>query len=445
MIHRNNGVMLPSPRPTRSTRHTLGATTPADFARLAGLRRMQWIAVGLLVFMAVVFVVSFVLQGRYPWLGFVRAASEGGMVGALADWFAVTALFRHPLGIKIPHTNLISNKKDEIGEGLGAFIEENFLADDVVHEKLSEISGARIAGEWLADRGRAEHVNSLIAGAGLGALTVLDDRDVQELIEALTRKHVIEPEWGPLLGSALESFVVGGHEEALIDIAADRLETWLTEHPESFENLLSSRLPSWVPSVAQRFLDGRLHSEAVRFAHAVGVDPDHPARAALARFLHDLARDLQQQPALQAKLEAFKHEVFDSPRIRTLAASTWTAARAALVEMLEDPASELRVRLTLAIQDFGRRLLEDSTLQYKIDVWVMNVVEYLVHTYRHDLAQVVVDTVQRWDTREAAEKIELQIGKDLQFIRINGTVIGSLAGLAIYSVAVFAIAPFISG
>lgn len=424
-----------------SRRRTLGAVTPADFERLAQLRRMQAIALGLLGLMAVVFIVSFALQERYPWLGFVRAASEGGMVGALADWFAVTALFRHPLGIRIPHTNLISSKKDEIGAGLGSFIEENFLADEVVHDKLSTISGARAAGEWLQRPGNAEHIAELVTSAGLGALTVLDDQDVQELIEALVRRHVVDPEWGPLLGGAIDSFVAGEHQEPLIDLAAERLEEWLIEHPEAFDRAVSARLPSWLPGVAQRFVDGRLHVEAVRFARAVRRDPDHSFRIAAREFLSDLARDLGEKPELQAQLEEFKHEVFDSPRIRALAASTWETARAALVAMLEDPGSELRTRMVAALRDFGRRVLDDSTLQFKIDVWVMQVVEHLVRSYRHDLAGVVAETVQRWDAQEAAEKIELQIGKDLQFIRINGTVVGSLAGLAIYTVATLVIAP----
>ncbi|MFD5599303.1 DUF445 domain-containing protein [Leucobacter sp. NPDC058333] len=428
---------MPQPR----TRRTLGAVSPVDFQRLAELRRMQAIAVGLLIAMAVLFVVSFILQAKFPAWGFVRAASEGGMVGALADWFAVTALFRHPLGIKIPHTNLISQKKNDIGEGLGSFIEENFLADDVVHNKLSEISGARRAGEWLSDRRNAERVSAMAASAGLGALAVLDDDDVQELIEVLVRRHVIDPEWGPLLGRAADSFVEGGHHEALLEIAADRLEGWLVEHPGAFDRVVSSQLPSWVPGIVDRFVDNRLHAEAVRFVQRVAAEPKHPFRLAIGKFLSDLARDLQSQERLQQQLEAFKHDVFDSPRIRALAQSTWQAARAAFIEMLEDPESDLRTRMVRAAQDFGMKLQEDATLQYKIDVWVMDVVEHLVRTYRHDLANVITETVQRWDAQEAAEKIELQVGKDLQFIRINGTVVGSLAGLAIYAIATLVITP----
>lgn len=404
---------------------------------------MQWLAIGLLAFMAIVFVVSFSLQQSVAWLSYVRAASEGGMVGALADWFAVTALFRYPMGIKIPHTNLISSKKDDIGEGLGSFIEENFLADEVVHEKLTRISGARMAGEWVSQRPRAEKLGAMLASAGLGALTVLDDDDVRDLIESLVRRHVIEPEWAVLIGRTTSSFVEGGHHETLIDLTASRLAAWLATHPAAFDHVVSSRLPSWVPGIVNHFVDGRLHSEAVRFTRAVAQDQSHPFRVAIKRFLADLGRDMQQQESLRNQIEIFKHEVFDSPRIRSLTATAWEVARATLVDMLEDPESDVRTRLVSALQDFGHRLQDDSTLQYKIDVWVMGTVENLVRDYRHDITNVITETVQRWDAREAAEKIELQIGKDLQFIRINGTIVGSLAGLAIYTIATLVIAPLV--
>jgi uncharacterized membrane-anchored protein YjiN (DUF445 family) len=434
----HNEIMVIA-RPKR----TLGAITPEDFERLAQLRRMQTIALGLLLAMAVVFVVSFIFQERLPWLQYVRAASEGGMVGAVADWFAVTALFRRPLGLPIPHTNIISHKKDEIGQGLGSFVEENFLSDEVVHEKLSQISGARIAGEWLGQDAHARRVADAVASVSLGALTVLNDSDVQELIESLVRRHMIEPAWGPTLSRATESFVEGGHHESLLDLAADHLGDWLEANPSVFDQVVSSRLPSWIPRVVDRFVDHRLHAEAIRFARQVRTDREHPFRLAVSHFLADLARDLSDKPSLNEQLESYKREVFDSPRVRALAASTWQTARGAIIEMLGHPESELRRGLARAIQDFGHKLEQDPTLQYKVDVWVMGVAEHLVRTYRADIGGVIVETVQRWDAREAAEKIELQIGKDLQFIRINGTIVGSLAGLAIFAFAQLVIAPLV--
>ena len=420
---------------TVRSKRTLGAVTPEDFVKLEQLRRMQAIALWLLVAMAVVFAVSFGLQSRFVWAGYVRAASEGGMVGAIADWFAVTALFRRPLGLPIPHTNLIAGKKDEIGEGLGSFIEENFLADEVVHERLSTISGARISGTWLQDPVNAKKVTGFAAQAGIAGLTVLSDADVQDLLESLIREHVIDPPWSSTIGRVTEQLLEAGHHHALIDIVADHAEQWLVTHPESFNALVSSRMPSWVPSIANRFIDDRAHKEVVKFVRAVRDNEQHPFREAANRFLHDLTHDLQSKPQLQEQVEQFKEEIFDSPRIRTIVESTWNSARASLTAMLEDEHSELRARMTRAVTDFGRRLLDDPTLQYKIDVWVMTAVEHLVHTYRHDLAQVVTETVYRWDASEAAEKIELQVGKDLQFIRINGTVVGSIAGVTIYTIA----------
>ncbi|MEB4614516.1 DUF445 domain-containing protein [Leucobacter sp. M11] len=421
--------------PQASPSKTLGAVTPADFEKLAQLRKMKALALGLLILMAIIFIFSFSLQERYEWLAYVRAASEGGMVGAIADWFAVTALFRYPLGIKIPHTNIVATKKDEIGAGLGTFIEDNFLSQEVVHEKLSTISGARLVGTWLTTAGNAPRVGDAIANIGLGAITVLDDEDVRELIEGLTRRHLIDPVWGPTLSRGATSFLDGGHHEALIDLAADRLGQWLENNPQAFDKIVSGQLPSWVPSMLDRFIDNRAHHEAVRFVRAVRDDAQHPVRGTIGTFLRELATDLQHKQSLIDQVEAVKHDIFDSPRVRSLTESTWQAAKHALTDSLTDPTSELRVRIDRAAEDFGRRLLGDTTLQYKIDVWVMGVAEHLVGTYRHDIANVVAETVQRWDAREAAEKIELQVGKDLQFIRINGTVVGSLAGLVIFTIA----------
>ena len=425
----------------RRLRRTLGAVTPADFDRLHALRRMQWIAIGLLCFMAVLFVVSFSLEARYPWLSYVRAASEGGMVGALADWFAVTALFRYPLGIKIPHTNIISERKDEIGEGLGSFIEENFLADDVIDTKLADISGSRIAAEWLSDPQHADRAAALTADGLAAILNVLDDRDVQGLLESLVRNNLIEPDWSPTIGRATAAFVAGGHHEAVVSIAADRLEQWLAEHPHVFDNLVSAQLPAWVPSIVSGFVDSKLHTEAVKFAHNLATDLDHPFRATIGDFIAALGTDLQTKPALQLQVESLKAEIFDSPRVRALAEHTWDMVRSALLEMLADPASDLRRHISAAFTQLGTRLDNDVVLSSKIDSWLVTGATHLVRKYRHDLSQVVVDTVERWDAREAAEKIELQVGKDLQFIRINGTVIGALAGLAIYSLATLVIAP----
>lgn len=396
---------------------------------------MQRIALVLLLVMGVIFAVSYGLQDRYPWLTFVRAAAEGGMVGGLADWFAITALFRKPLGLPIPHTNLVSTKKDDIGEGLGSFIEENFLADEVIHQKLSTIEGARRAGTWVSEPENARKVTAAGAQAALVALDFVSDRDVQQLFEDLLREHLIESNWSPVVGRAAEGFFAAGHHQTIVDMAAEHLEQWVSAHPEVFSQLVAERMPSWVPSIVDRFVDQRLHREVLGFLRDIQDNTQHPFRGAVDTFLYDLAKDLQQKPELIEQLHQFGHDVFASERVRELVDDVWLRVREVVTLQLRDEVSPLRQQVELVLIDFGRKLGQDPTLQYKIDVWVMRVVEQLVRTYRHDLASVITDTVQKWDATEAAEKIELQIGKDLQYIRINGTVVGALAGLAITGIA----------
>lgn len=414
---------------------TLRVLSPADEQRRIALRRMKAIAAALLVVMAVVFAVSFALQGRYPWLGYVRAAAEGGMVGALADWFAVTALFRYPLGLRIPHTAIIPNRKNEIGASLGEFVETNFLSDDVVTGKLRSIDIAAGVGSWVARPANARQLVAEASTALTGIASLLDDDDMRDAIEAIARRHLIDPEWGPPIGRlGARILSSGGHHEA-VDLALDRLDAWLAANPEAFGVAVSDRLPGWVPSFAKRVVDDRVYHEARTFVAAVRYDPDHTLRRALDDYLGELVERLQNDPATIAKLEQAKGRAFDDPRVRELAESVWQGVRTAALGALADPDSELRKRAEAALVDAGSRLASDPALGAKVNGWVTDAAAHLVSTYRHDIAGVITDTVTSWDARETTEKIELQVGKDLQFIRINGTVVGALAGLAIFTIA----------
>lgn len=420
----------------------LALLSPADQVRLRALRRMKAVALGALLFMAVVFIVGFWLQGRYEWMGYVRAAGEGGMVGALADWFAVTALFRRPLGLPIPHTAIIPNRKDEIGRSLGEFVETNFLAGPVVRDKLSRTEIARRGGEWLADpstgSGTETHAAKLVAEGSVVATAVLkalSDDDVQNLISDLAREHLIEPEWAPSAGAWLGKIIEADAHHGAVDLAVDSITTWLDANEQAFTGLVSRRLPSWVPGMAHRLVDEAVYREAVKFARAVQAEPQHPARLALDGYLARLADNLQHDEATRQRLEGAKATLFDSPRIGALAAEAWNTAKNGLLAALADPESGLRRRAVEAVQDLGTRLTRDPALQRRVDSWVSDAAVFLVDRYRHDIASIITDTVERWDPAETTEKIELMVGKDLQFIRLNGTVVGALAGLAIFALA----------
>ncbi|UOQ90722.1 DUF445 domain-containing protein [Agromyces endophyticus] len=408
---------------------------PTDAERLVALRRMKRVATSLLVVAAVVFAVSFGLQDSIAWMGFVRAAAEGAMVGAIADWFAVTALFRHPLGIPIPHTAIIPRRKDEIGASLGAFVEHEFLSDEVVLGKLRSIGVSRRLGGWLAEPGNAERVTAEIAVAARGVLTMLGDDDVEDVIERLARRHLFEPEWGPAIGRIGAQLVAADQQRAAVDAVLEQASSWLEAHPEAFGRMVSDRLPRWMPGFVDRLVDDRAHREVLTFVQAVRDDDEHPLRLAIDRYLGELADDLQHDPAMIARVERLKADLLASPRVREFAGEAWGAVKATLFDGLADPASELRTGLRTAIVEVGTRLATDEALAAKVDDWLTDAAAYVVRNYRHEIAGVITETVERWDPRETTEKLELQVGRDLQFIRINGTVVGALAGLAIYSVA----------
>lgn len=409
--------------------------SPADQRRRHDLRIMKAVALGALVFMAILFAIAFALQQQYPAWAYVRAAAEGGMVGALADWFAVTALFRHPLGIPIPHTAIIPRRKDEIGRTLGEFVETNFLAGEVVRTKLTQTALSRRAGEWLREPAHAETVGREAATVATGILRALSDDEVQDLITDLAREHLVSPEWGPSLGGWLERIVDAGAHDGAVDLGIDSIAAWLRANRESFSGLVSRRLPSWVPSVAMRLVDDTVYHEAVKFVSAVQADPQHPARKAVDGYLARLAHNLQHDPETIGRLEDAKSVVFDSPRVRELASEAWNTAKTGLLRALEDPESALRRRTTAALQEIGGRLATDEALQRRVDDRVTDAAVFVVDRYRHDIASIITDTVEKWDADETTEKIELMVGRDLQYIRLNGTIVGALAGVVIFAIA----------
>lgn len=416
-------------------RATTARTTPTDEERRVALRSMKRMATSLLLIAAVVFAVSFALQDELPWLGYVRAAAEGAMVGALADWFAVTALFRYPLGLKIPHTAIIPTRKDEIGATLGAFVEDEFLSDEVVVGKLRSIGISRRLGGWLAMPANADRLTAEVSVAARGVMTLLGDDDVEDVIEKLARRHLFEPEWGPAIGRIGARLVEAGQQRAAIDAFVEKAEEWLEAHPEAIGGMVSARLPKWLPGFVDRLVDDRAYREVLAFVRSVREDPGHPLRLSIDAYLTDLTHDLQHDPLMIGRLEQLKVDLLDSPRVREFAAEVWATLKDTLDTALADPESELRQGFRSAAVEVGVRLTTDEELAAKVDEWVTDAAAYVVRNYRHEIAGVITETVERWDPRETTEKLELQVGRDLQFIRINGTVVGALAGLAIFSIA----------
>ncbi|MFD9795803.1 DUF445 domain-containing protein [Streptomyces sp. NPDC059070] len=411
--------------------------TEADEEKRRGVRRMKATATGLLLFVALVFALATWADrsGAGPWAAYVAAAAEAGMVGALADWFAVTALFRHPLGVPIPHTAIIPNKKDQLGESLGQFVGENFLSPEVVRTRLGALGIGGRVGVWLADPAHADRVTSELATALRGALTVLRDSDVQAVVgEAITRR-ADAAEIAPGMGKTLEKVVADGGHRRVVDLVCARAHDWLVLHGDSVMDAVQGGAPGWTPRFVDRKVGERVYKELLRFVTEMRDMPSHPARGALDRFLADFAADLQSDTETRAKVERLKSEVLARPEIQDVIASAWSSVRTMIIAAAEDERSELRLRARASLLSLGNRLATDARLQSKVDGWLQDAAAYVVSTYRAEITSLITDTVRSWDATDTSRKIEAHIGRDLQFIRINGTVVGALAGLVIFAVA----------
>ena len=421
---------------TSTTRPAISMITPdpaADEARRRGLRRMRTVAVGLLVLAAVVYVAT---RGQDGWLGFVNAGAEASMVGAIADWFAVTALFKHPLGIPIPHTALIPKRKDDLGRGLEEFVGENFLQEGVIRDRVAAATISLRIGQWLEDPAHVRRVVDEVAEvAALGLGKVRDDH-VEDLVRTALVPRFREEPISPLLGGLLAEMVADDLHHGLVDLALDELHGWLRVNRVAFTDMLSERAPWWAPPRVNEAVTNRIHLEVVRWVEDIRSDPQHHARGALDSMLAQLARDLLVDPETRERTERLKERLLDHPAVLSSAVSMWNAFRRALLGSLQDPTGAVRARLQTEISAFGSRLRDDAELRDRLDQLGADVAVFAVERYGAEITTVITHTIERWDGKEASRRIELHVGRDLQFIRINGTIVGGLVGVLIHTFTV---------
>ena len=407
-----------------------------DPARARDLARMKRLATGLFGVAAAVFLACVLLgEDAGPWVGYVRATAEASMVGALADWFAVTALFRHPLRLPIPHTAIIPRKKDQIGESLGSFVQTHFLTREVVEHTVDAADVPGRLGVLLAAPGRAERLagDAAVALEGLG--DVLRDDDVRPAVAALVDRKLHETPAAPVLARVLELVVEGDRHQEVLSAGLQGLARFLHENRLVFRAQLGDASPAWVPDWVDDRVFDRVFAGLLTFLDDVGDDPRHELRRAYDVRLRAYVHALRTDPATAARVEEIKRELIEHPAVRAWSGSLWTNAKNALLAAAGDPDSELRTRVAAMIRDVAERLQTDPVLRELVQRQGRRAAGYLAERFAGDLAALVSTTVARWDTEETSRRLELQVGRDLQFIRINGTVVGGLAGLVIYTLA----------
>lgn len=410
----------------------------AEAQRRRALRNHKAYATGLLVVAALIFLLCSWWQSRAggapPWVGWVRAGAEAGMIGGLADWFAVTALFRRPMGLPIPHTALVPAKKDQLGDALSEFVGDNFLNPQLITEKVSQAEVPELIGRWLSGPDNAALVSREVGKFTVNAVQAVDPADAEELINRQVIDRLAEPEWAPHAGRMLEGLIEDGKTEPVVDAVI----TWARERiggaEESIVSMIDERMPQWAPRFARDLVGERVYREVVSFLADVDNDPEHDARRSIRRFITQLAVDLQEDPAMIARVESIKADIMDSRAMRGAGAQIWQALSTALIDAASDESSTLRAKVRELCVSWGQRIQSDAELRASLDRRINGAVKFLAENYSGEVTAIISETISRWDAREASDKIELMVGKDLTYIRLNGTIVGALAGVVIYTV-----------
>ena len=404
-----------------------------------GLRRMRWVATGLLFVMAATYLLSRALLDRHPAFGFVRAFAEAAMVGGLADWFAVTALFRHPLGLPIPHTAIIPRNKDRIGTTLAAFLRDNFLIPHVVSRRMRHVDVAGAAGRWLAGPGGGQ--GRLRVGASRLAadiLASLDQKRLGGMVRSAMGQRLRALDAAPLLGQALTAAMAEGRHQPLLD----GIIRWAAKILAANDHLIRAMVHDRAGSIMRwTGLDETLANKIIdgldNLLFEMATDPVHPLREKAEEGLAALAHDLQHNPVTQARVERVKAEIIDNPAMQRWLDGVWEQARAAMLRMARDPDAALAGQFGEALAQLGETLKNDPLLGATINRFVRRAVVGMTADYGDGIVRLVSETVRGWDAQTITRRLENAVGRDLQYIRINGTIVGGLVGLAIHAVDVW--------
>ncbi len=400
---------------------------------------MKGRATGMLVVATVIFFVTRLLEPRFAWLGFVRAMAEAAMIGGLADWFAVTALFRHPMGIPIPHTAIIPARKDRVARTLGAFVQHNFLTREVIEARLRGLHiGERLA-TWIAQPANARTIARQTASALSAGAQVLKDEDVQALIDRTLEERIRKTRIAPIAGKLLSVVTEDNRHQELLDEAISLVARTVEQNHDLIRERVQRESPWWVPTAVDEKIYQKIVTSIERTLVEIRDDPQHPLRDRFDQALRAFIDNLQHSPQTLARVEALKTEFLDAEAVRRFSASLWVDAKAALLRHAESAEASSKEGGTIerTLTSFGEAVLADPALVQKVDEFITDIAAFLVERYQRDIADLITHTVQNWDADVTTRRIELAIGRDLQYIRINGTLVGALAGLLIYTISKF--------
>lgn len=409
---------------------------PSD-GKLRAYARMKRLATALLAAMAGIDVVSRIFEPRYPVLGFVRASAEAAMVGGIADWFAVTALFRHPLHLPLPHTAIIPRNKDRIGENLAKFVETNFLAPEIIASKLERVDFAIQAANWLAVPERGRQIAQWTLDFLPSLLAAIDDDDVRRFIHENVAQRVRDIDTPLLVGTIADTLLEDNRHQAVVTELLEQLARLFEEHkPLIRQRVRDSTAWIWKKLSIDEKVSDNLIAVVDDTLRELSENPDHAWRVGFDDAIRHFVVQLRTSPDYLAKWEALKHRFVEHPALKAYLATIWRDIKTSIERDAAAPRSYIKTRIEDAIAGIAKGLLEDAAMREKLNAWLRETMLAVVAGQRHAIARLISETVHHWDAATVTQKIELEVGRDVQFVRINGTVIGGIVGLLLHTIDV---------
>lgn len=410
-----------------------------DEAKRKQLRKYKAFATGLFVLMAAIFIITTIFQKTHDshWIGYVRAFSEAAMVGALADWFAVTALFRHPLGLPIPHTNLIENSKQKLGDNLGSFVVSNFLSPQNIRPYIQKLKVSNFVGEWLAKENNQEILIRNISDIVLDILNKLDDSTVSSFISKKVSEMTDDIKLNTIIGNGISYLLDKNDHERIVTNLSKQIKEYITENEEMIQERVKKGSYTFIPSFVDNKIADKIASGLSDFFKEIEENPQHEIRALITQKIREFSVDLKEDPKWNDEFKNIKNELLKNDKLDEYSTDIWISIKKTLMKELQDDQSSLKNYLSKNLNEFSQNLKTDEKLQNKIDHWVRVTAYKYILKNTHQFGNLISSTVGNWKGKDLSEKMELEVGKDLQFIRVNGTLVGGLVGLIIYTISHF--------
>lgn len=410
-----------------------------DEAKRKQLRKYKAFATGLFLLMTVLFIATTLLQKNVEshWIGYVRAFSEAAMVGALADWFAVTALFRHPLGLPIPHTNLIENSKQKLGDNLGSFVVSNFLSPQNIRPYIMKLKISGFVGEWLAKEKNQDILIKSLSDIVLDILNKLDDNAVSLFISKKVQEMTDDIKLNKIVGNGISYIIEKNDHQRIVTNLSSQIKNYILENDEMIKERVKKGSYTFIPSFVDNKIADKIANGLSDFFREIEEDPKHEIRGLITQKIQEFSVDLKEDPKWDEEFKNIKNDLLKGDKLNEYSNDIWISIKNTLKSELQEEESSLKKYISKNLNEFSENLKTDENLQNKIDEWIRVTAYKYILRNTHQFGNLISSTVGNWQGKELSEKLELEVGKDLQFIRVNGTLVGGLVGLTIYTFAHF--------